>query len=76
MSWSTLQNPPRPSYPKEMLKHRFLPVGAETPAPNAEDVMDIDAPTQKSAEDGEVKVKKRKAEGSGSKRAKKSKGAE
>ncbi|KIP09303.1 hypothetical protein PHLGIDRAFT_86954, partial [Phlebiopsis gigantea 11061_1 CR5-6] len=28
MSWSTQQNPPRPSYPKEMLKGRFMPAGA------------------------------------------------
>lgn len=75
MSWSTFQNPPRPSYPKEMLKHRFLPVGAETPAPHGSGSMDVDAPTQNSA-DGEVKAKKRKVDGSSGKKSKKSKGAE
>lgn len=73
-SWATLQNPPRPAYPKELLKHRFLPVGAETPAPQGEDGMDVDAPAQKSTEDTETKSKKRKVEGS-SKKPKKSKSA-
>ena len=76
LSWSTGQNPPRPSYPKEMLKHRFLPVGAETPAPATEDSMAVDTPVSKTAEEGEVKAKKRKVEGSTSKKSKKSKGTE
>jgi hypothetical protein len=85
MSWSTLQNPPRPSYPKEMLKHRFLPVGSETPTAGDKDRMEVDdvVPTPKSSlsknkangEAEESKTKKRKTEGS-SKRSKKSKGAE
>ena len=74
-SWATGQNPPRPAYPKEMLKQRFLPVGAETPAPQGEVGMDVDAPVQKPSEDAESKPKKRKVEGS-SKKSKKSKSAE
>ena len=73
MSWSTQQNPPRPSYPKELLKHRFLPVGAETPASQEnEERMEVDAPAHKSSpskhkadnHEGEPKAKKRKSEGS------------
>ncbi|GJE88020.1 DNA-directed RNA polymerase I subunit RPA34.5-domain-containing protein [Phanerochaete sordida] len=74
-SWATGQNPPRPAYPKEMLKHRFLPIGAETPAPQGEDGMDVDVPAQKPSEDAESKPKKRKVEGS-TKKSKKSKSTE
>lgn len=85
-SWLTHQNPPRPSYPKEMLKHRFMPAGSLVPEPtsttaSANDVdMDISHPPEDipsvSAEkhDGEKKPKKRKGEGEAhGKKSKKSK---
>ena len=80
MSWSTQQNPPRPSYPKEMLKHRFMPVGSLTPAPGQahSDSMDVDQLTQtivEASQELEVKTKKRKVEGS-SKKSKKAKNAD
>ena len=85
MSWSTFQNPPRPAYPKEVLKHRFLPVGAETPTAGDEDTMEVDMPTpsppkpsspakHKAEDHGESKAKKRKVEGS-TKKSKKAKAA-
>lgn len=79
MSWATHQNPPRPSYPEEMLKHRFMPIGSLAPAPGKADSMDVDERSQNPAEapqvEEEVKAKKRKVEGS-TKKSKKSKKAE
>ncbi|KAI0692228.1 hypothetical protein BC835DRAFT_1278121 [Cytidiella melzeri] len=74
MSWSRQQNPPRPSYPKELLKHRFVPFGSLVNAsqPKTEEGMDVDeqplttqpkrAKVEKLEDDG-TKPKKRKVEG-------------
>ena len=35
-------NPPRQVYPKELLKHRFMPYGSETPVDKTVDDMDVD----------------------------------
>ena len=79
MSWSTQQNPPRPAYPKEMLKGRFLPAGSLAPIPAQTDAMDVDEPAKKpistAQEDSGSKSKKRKMEG-GSKKSKKAKSTE
>lgn len=80
LSWARQQNPPRSSYPKDMLKHRFVPFGSVTNAamPPAEESMDVDHPSSsprtrrtKTARDDDVKVKKRKAEVEGNSRKKK-----
>lgn len=75
MSWATQQNPPRPSYSTEMLKHRFVPFGSLPTSENVnvEDVMDVDEPTsvartkektkEKTKKGDEVKTKKRKVDG-------------
>jgi len=68
------KNPPRPRYPLEVLKHRFMPLGSLAPT-DAPDAMDVDldvAPVSASqAKDGPPK-KKRKGDGA-SKKSKKSK---
>ncbi|KAH7905190.1 hypothetical protein BJ138DRAFT_1165247 [Hygrophoropsis aurantiaca] len=81
----THQNPARPSYPKEILKHRFIPYGAETestPALPAVDDIEMDDPipkgesisTRKQESKGkEPKGKKRKTEGETPKKVKKPK---
>lgn len=78
MSWRTQQNPPRPSYPKEMLKHRFVPFGSLTSDAANEAVaegMDMDdlspsqhTPMTRKTQDGTKGSKKRKVEGSSSPR--------
>ncbi|TFY60231.1 hypothetical protein EVJ58_g5287 [Rhodofomes roseus] len=66
---SMYKNPPRPRYPLEVLKHRFMPLGslAHTDAP---DTMDVDQPEQAAP----PPKKKRKGDGE-SKKSKKSKAA-
>ena len=63
MSWQTHQNPPRPSHPKELLKHRFIPFGSSVTNADKVDTsnaMDVDeAPKDK---DNVPKVKRRKLE--------------
>ena len=59
------QNPPRPRYPPELLKHRFVPIGSLPPPANGDVDMDEDTPqvatvSQKGAEHGEKSKKKRK----------------
>lgn len=76
ISWSTHQNPPRPSYPKELLKHRFMPYGSLAPTEKAADAMDVDEPSataspSKKEKSSPVKHKKRKIEDGGSKNVKK-----
>ncbi|KIJ63359.1 hypothetical protein HYDPIDRAFT_29611 [Hydnomerulius pinastri MD-312] len=76
------QNPPRPSYPKDVLKHHFTPYGARS-GENATslnvsmDVDHADSPAAKTAQaDGkakEPKGKKRKVEGETPKKSKKHK---
>ncbi|KAI0345036.1 hypothetical protein BDW22DRAFT_1325995 [Trametopsis cervina] len=68
MSWARQQNPPRPSYPKEMLKHAFVPFGS-TVNTEAEESMALDKPPSaappvktKAKKDDEIKTKKRKVE--------------
>ena len=81
MSWATGQNPPRPSYPKEVLKHRFMPYGSLAPSKGDSASMDVDiSPT--SPESGKMmdnekplKSKRRKTEGE-TKKSKKTKMAE
>lgn len=74
MSWAIQQNPPRPSYPKESLKHRFVPFGSLANADEATDAMNVDEPLSphshkpKIAKNDEAKAKKRKVEGDGSSR--------
>lgn len=69
------KNPPRPRYPLEVLKHRFVPLGALAPT-DAPDAMDIDqpAPAVPSQEADAPPKKKRKGDGE-SKKHKKSKAA-
>ncbi|KAH7928156.1 hypothetical protein BV22DRAFT_1083499 [Leucogyrophana mollusca] len=82
----THQNPPRPSYPKEVLKHCFIPYGAQQESaaalPTADDVeMDDPTPEGKSTPAGkgkehktkESKGNKRRIEGETPKKAKKPK---
>ena len=84
MSWSTGQNPPRPSYPKEVLKHRFMPYGSLAPAQDGPASMDVDTPsespkskkTKKAEEESPSKSKRRKTEGGETKKSKKAKTAE
>ncbi|KAF9019761.1 hypothetical protein BDZ89DRAFT_1072784 [Hymenopellis radicata] len=70
------QNPPRPVYPKEVLKHSFKPYGAGLGAAASEDnVMEVDEPPvppkkgkdkgEKPASKAEGKSRKRKDDGSG-----------
>jgi DNA-directed RNA polymerase I subunit RPA34.5 len=44
-NWTVVhQNPPRPSYPKDVLKHAFVPYGARSEKTQLEDLsMDVDA---------------------------------
>ncbi|KAI0668397.1 hypothetical protein C8Q78DRAFT_979958 [Trametes maxima] len=42
-SHASHQNPPRPTYPKEVLTHRFMPIGSLAPVED-DVVMDIDVP--------------------------------
>ncbi|KAH9914455.1 uncharacterized protein B0H18DRAFT_1045048 [Fomitopsis serialis] len=68
------KNPPRPRYPLEVLKHRFMPLGslASTGAPDAMDVdLDVVPVSVSQTKDGPPK-KKRKGDGV-SKKSKKSK---
>ncbi len=71
------RNPPRPSYPKELLKHSFKPYGSNTEQPLADDAMVLDEqvveePAQETAK--QTKGKKRKDDGTGeTKKAKKPK---
>ena len=82
------QNPPRPSYPKDVLKHTFIPYGARSEKTLAEDsVMDVDeietivdkpaepAPTPKNKPEKtkESNGKKRKVDGESPKKSKKHK---
>ncbi|OCH88236.1 hypothetical protein OBBRIDRAFT_827243 [Obba rivulosa] len=75
----THQNPPRHSYPKEVLKHRFAPIGSLAPTGDA--AMDVDelAPASKpdAGKDAsaEPPKKKRKGEGEPTKKSKKAKTA-
>ncbi|KAI0093816.1 hypothetical protein BDY19DRAFT_989352 [Irpex rosettiformis] len=76
MSWALRQNPPRPSYPIEMLKHRFVPFGSlgVTDVSEGGDNMNVDESLSskpqktKGTKYEEVKVKKRKVESVGSAR--------
>ena len=63
----THQNPPRPKYPKELLTHRFMPIGSLAPVED-DTAMDVDEPAhtqsakaQKVGEDGERPKKKKKS---------------
>ncbi|KAF9228851.1 hypothetical protein BS17DRAFT_772585 [Gyrodon lividus] len=83
------QNPPRPSYPKDVLKHRYIPYGARSGQSKSEDLsMDVDVDTQatkpadtmetsfskdKGGQPKESKGKKRKVEGEIPKNSKKHK---
>ncbi|KAJ3553067.1 hypothetical protein NM688_g3821 [Phlebia brevispora] len=51
MSWSTQQNPPRPSYPAELLKHRFMPYGSLASAQGASDAIGVEQSAKAPAED-------------------------
>ena len=80
MSWSTGQNPPRPSYPKELLKHRFMPYGSLAPSKDHASSMDVDSQhdvpplvSQQPEEEKAVKPKRRKSEGEATKKSKKAK---
>ncbi|KAJ8508169.1 hypothetical protein ONZ45_g9529 [Pleurotus djamor] len=69
------QNPPRQSYPKELLRHRFMPFGSEVTEITEQQAdvtaMDVDSPTQKKdkvhskevAPASPVKVKGKKRKG-------------
>ena len=79
------KNPPRPSYPKDVLKHSFVPYGARSEQTRSEDVsIDVDniettrdkpaeAPKEKPAKTKESKGKKRKVDGDSPKKSKKHK---
>lgn len=69
------KNPPRPRYPLEVLKHRFVPLGALAPT-DEQEAMDVDQPTPvvPSQEADAPPKKKRKGDGE-SKKHKKSKAA-
>ncbi|KAI0657208.1 hypothetical protein C8Q70DRAFT_1056094 [Cubamyces menziesii] len=61
------QNPPRPKYPKELLTHRFMPIGSLAPVED-DTAMDVDEPAhtqsakaQQVGEDGERPKKKKKS---------------
>ncbi|CDO71878.1 hypothetical protein BN946_scf184940.g25 [Trametes cinnabarina] len=77
------QNPPRPKYPKELLTHRFIPLGSLAPVED-DAAMDVDvsavSPTKSKKEtakaavgDGESPKKKRKTGGESPKKPKKNK---
>ncbi|KAG7453088.1 uncharacterized protein BT62DRAFT_990051 [Guyanagaster necrorhizus] len=67
------KNPPRPSYPKELLKHSFKPYGSSSKQPPADDAMVLDEQEVQEAAK-QAKGKKRKDDGTGeTKKAKKSK---
>ena len=72
---TTYKNPPRPRYPLEVLKHRFVPLGALAPT-DTPDVMDVDQPipTISTQEADAPPKKKRKGDGE-SKKHKKAKAA-
>jgi hypothetical protein len=67
------QNPPRFSYPDELLKHEFVPYGAHSSGSTNQ--MDVDAVKPKlnsrEAKDKEKKSKKRKGDADSSKKPKK-----
>ncbi|KAI8999123.1 hypothetical protein BD414DRAFT_387192, partial [Trametes punicea] len=78
-------NPPRPKYPKELLVHRFMPLGSLAPVEDSA-TMDVDVPSisqpaksrkekaRTVGEDGEESKKKRKTGGeSPTKKSKKTK---
>jgi len=82
----TYQNPPRQSYPKELLKHRFMPYGSLTGTDDATVAHDIDVDMGVDAAKGstmeggtpgksfkESKGKKRKVEADTPKKSKKPK---
>ncbi|KAF7799701.1 hypothetical protein EIP86_010943 [Pleurotus ostreatoroseus] len=79
MSWSTLQNPPRPAYPKELLKHRFMPYGSLAPPKDAVEAMDVDeqqeaaVPATHEIASPSKKHKRRKEDDGSPKKPKKSK---
>ncbi|KAL4075307.1 hypothetical protein V8B97DRAFT_1867367 [Scleroderma yunnanense] len=74
------QNPTRPSYPKDVLKHQFVPYGARS-QPNettVEGPMEVDGnipivpvPQEKGIDEKESKGKKRKVEGEPHRKSKK-----
>ncbi|EMD34327.1 hypothetical protein CERSUDRAFT_107531 [Gelatoporia subvermispora B] len=72
-------NPARHSYPKELLKHQFAPLGSLAPTGNA--TMDVDHPAPASKPEvlqtvpAEPPKKKRKGEGESTKKSKKAKTA-
>ncbi|KAI0355091.1 hypothetical protein OH77DRAFT_1590047 [Trametes cingulata] len=80
------QNPPRPTYPKELLTHRFMPLGSQAPIED-DAAMDVDVPQatqpprwlresdKTSREDGEAPKKKRKSGVESPKKSKKTKAA-
>ncbi|KAI0373188.1 hypothetical protein BV20DRAFT_962986 [Pilatotrama ljubarskyi] len=79
------ENPPRPKYPKELLTHRFMPLGSQAPVED-DTAMDVDAHvTQGSSshkesrktggEEGEAPKKKRKTGNESPKKSKKAKAA-
>ena len=83
MSWTTEQNPPRPAYPEEVLKHRFMPYGSLAPPRDGVVSVDMDSvpeivQNQISATHTEkpAKGKKRKTEDGEKKKSKKAKKAE
>lgn len=78
------QNPPRFCYPKEVLKHKFLPYGAQTSVNDVAEVIEVDVEMADEAEVEamteiepsvkqvkEKKSKKRKVDGDSPKRSKK-----
>ena len=83
MSWATGQNPPRPAYPKEVLKHRFMPYGSLAPSKEGIATMDVDSidetspdKTTATVEEKPAKTKKRKTDTGEAKKSKKAKKAE
>ena len=83
----TYQNPPRQSYPKELLKHRFMPYGSLIGNDDSGATQDVDVDMEADGEKGttaqegaspekkpkELKGKKRKVEGDTPKKSKKAK---
>ena len=62
------KNPPRPTYPKEVLKHRFMPYGSITGT--AEEQMDVDDDTSPTNPSNQDKVESNPVEGGKSKKRK------
>ncbi|KAF9009580.1 hypothetical protein BDQ17DRAFT_1235514 [Cyathus striatus] len=56
----TYQNPPRPSYAKELLKHKFMPIGSLVGGGEVEEVMDVDFEVPPPSPKKEKKDKKEK----------------